>query len=207
MAYYRRRLPHWVPERVPVFITWRLAGSLPRTPPDLLDAPPLGAARGSGDPSGGRRFLAYDRELDRDRRGPRWLAEARIAEMVTTALLYGDTGRQLYHLHAYVVMPNHVHVVFQPYIQLCRIMEWLKGTTARRANRMLGRRRQPFWQDESYDHWIRTETELNRIIRYVERNPVGAGFVDRIEDWPWSSARARHTERQPARPAAPPTWP
>lgn len=206
MVYYRRRLPHWVPDQVPVFVTWRLAGSMPRTPPVVLAASPVAPARGAGASSAGRKFVAVDGDLDRDQRGPRWLADARIAEMVTTAVLYGDAGRQLYHLYAYVIMPNHVHVVWQPCRPLCRIMEWLKGTTARRANRFLGRREEPFWQDESYDHWIRTETELNRIIRYVERNPVGAGLVDKIEDWPWSSAGDRHAGRQPARPTAPLTW-
>ncbi len=51
-----------------------------------------------------------------------------------------------------------------------------------------GRTGRKFRQDESYDHWIRDESELNRVIRYIENNPVRAGLVDRIEDWPWSSA-------------------
>ena len=34
---------------------------------------------------------------------------------------------------------------------------------------------QPFWQDESYDRWVRTATEVDRVVRYIERNPVAAG--------------------------------
>ncbi len=47
-------------------------------------------------------------------------------------------------------MPNHVHVVLEPRRALPQMMRWLKGRTARQANRILGRRGQPFWQDESY---------------------------------------------------------
>jgi REP element-mobilizing transposase RayT len=54
----------------------------------------------------------------------------------------------------------------------------------------LGRRGR-FWQQESYDHWARDEDELERIIRYVEQNPVKAGLVAKAEDWPFSSARDR----------------
>ena len=49
---------------------------------------------------------------------------------------------------------------------------------------------QPFWQHESFDRWIRDRYELEKAIRYVERNPVHAGLVQREEDWEWSSACA-----------------
>ncbi|HEX8847496.1 MAG TPA: hypothetical protein VF791_22830, partial [Pyrinomonadaceae bacterium] len=64
----------------------------------------------------------------------------------------------------------------------------IKGFTAREANKLLNLTGQPFWQDESYDRWVRDETELKRIIRYIEHNPVSAGLVAKPEDWPWSSA-------------------
>jgi type I restriction enzyme R subunit len=47
---------------------------------------------------------------------------------------------------------------------------------------------QPFWQDESYDHWVRGPEELEKIVSYIEENPVAAGLVERVEDWRWSSA-------------------
>jgi hypothetical protein len=56
---------------------------------------------------------------------------------------------------------------------------------------VLGRSGQAFWQDESYDHWIRSARELEEIISYVEGNPVNAGLVSTEEQWPWSSARFR----------------
>jgi hypothetical protein len=67
----------------------------------------------------------------------------------------------------------------------------LKGSTARSANCILGRTGQPFWQDESYDHYLRQGEPLDRIIAYIERNPVSAGLVSSPELWPWSSATRR----------------
>ena len=64
----------------------------------------------------------------------------------------------------------------------------IKNYSARQANAILGRTGQPFWQDESYDHWVRSPEELEKIVRYIEKNPVAAGLVDRVEDWRWSSA-------------------
>jgi len=49
----------------------------------------------------------------------------------------------------------------------------------------------PFWQKESFDHWVRDVDELERIIRYIEENPVKAGLVASPEDWPHSSANLR----------------
>jgi putative transposase len=71
----------------------------------------------------------------------------------------------------------------------------LKGFTAREANKLLGRTGEPFWRRESYDRWVRDESEWNRIARYIERNPVKAGLVAQIEDYPWSSANPKWRER------------
>jgi REP element-mobilizing transposase RayT len=85
-------------------------------------------------------------------------------------------------------MPNHVHVLFSPHVPLPRIMRSIKAFTAREANRILGRSGNPFWQDESFDHWIRDNAAFQRAVAYIESNPVKAGLVDRANEWPWSSA-------------------
>jgi putative transposase len=85
-------------------------------------------------------------------------------------------------------MPNHVHLLILPRAGVAEITRWLKGSTARRANMLLQRTGLSFWQDESYDHWVRNARELNRIAAYIEENPVAAGLVDSKELWPWSSA-------------------
>ncbi len=158
--FYRRRLPHWIPPNATVFLTWRLAGFRSVSVPQL--------------PS-------YNAQ--------HWLKEPVIAGMLVNALQHGATVRQFYDLHAWVIMPNHVHVILRPRVELPELTRWLKGRTSRIANRMLGRTGLPFWQDESFDHWIRSAEELHQLTQYVEGNPVKAGLVQAPEEWPWSSAR------------------
>jgi putative DNA methylase len=70
------------------------------------------------------------------------------------------------------------------------IMHSLKSYTAHRANELLGRSGQ-FWQHESYDHWVRDEDELERIVCYIVGNPVVAGLVKHPHEWYYSSAHDR----------------
>jgi hypothetical protein len=63
----------------------------------------------------------------------------------------------------------------------------LKRFTGLEGNRMLGITG-PFWQDESYDRLVRDGTEFERIVRYIERNPVNAGLAVSPEEFRWSSA-------------------
>jgi REP element-mobilizing transposase RayT len=182
MLVYRRRLPHWFPDDAMVFVTWRLAGSIPRVGQTI-------AVCGLPTPAVPVSFLQHDDHLDRSDFGPVWLQDTRVASMLAAALQYGETCRQLYHLHAWVIMPNHVHVVLAPRAAVPSIMRWLKGRTGRMANRILGRTGMPFWQEESFDHWLRSAEELREAIDYVEGNPVKAGLVETKEQWAWSNAR------------------
>src|ERR1017187_6858095 len=75
-----------------------------------------------------------------------------------------------------------------PRVALPQITHWIKGRTAREANLLLERTGEPFWQDESYYHWVRNGKEFHRIVAYIEENPVSAGLAAKPEDWPWSSA-------------------
>ena len=186
MPEYRRRLPHFHPSDSYVFITWRLWGSLPAKP-DLTRHPTPGHA-----------FAAQDRVLDRHASGPRWLHDPRIADIVAEAILIGEFDRRFYQLSAWVVMPNHVHLSMFPMVPVPVLMRWLKGSTARSANRIMGRTGQPFWQDESWDHYLRGSSQLNRTAAYIENNPVSAGLVCSAERWRWSSAGWQ------AKPPAPP---
>ncbi|MGA3241221.1 MAG: transposase [Bryobacteraceae bacterium] len=90
-------------------------------------------------------------------------------------------------LRAWVIMPNHVPVLLLPKMSLPVIMRWLKGSTARQANPILGRTGEAFWQDESFDHRVRDGAELG-LVHYVEYNPVSA-LAANPRAWPWSSAR------------------
>jgi REP element-mobilizing transposase RayT len=156
-------------------VTWHLHGSLPQAlypPSEKLSA---GAA-----------FVWMDRYLDTTRQGPMYLAQEALAGLVVASLRRGVVLGH-YELGAYVVMSNHVHVLVFPRISPSRLLQSLKGATARDANRILGRTGETFWQAESYDHWVRDEKERERIVSYIENNPVRAGLVNRKEDYLWSS--------------------
>jgi putative transposase len=175
----QRRLPHHHPENKWLFITWHLHGSLPhaRYPPaDKL--------------SSGAAFVWMDRYLDTTRVGPMDLMQESIASIVVAALKRGEQLNQ-YNLGAYAIMSNHVHALLLPKISPSRLMQSLKGITARDANRILHRTGETFWQAESYDHWVRDEKEWRRIAAYIENNPVKAGLVGHAEDYRWSSAGER----------------
>jgi REP element-mobilizing transposase RayT len=180
MGYHRRNLPHYYPEGAILFVTWRLFGSLAPgyRKPKMLTA------------DAGRSFVIHERLLENSPHGPFWLKEPRIADVVAGAITRGASERRLYDLYPWTVMPNHVHLVIQPWHPLPRITRWLKGSTSRAANQILERGGQPFWQYESYDHCVRTTQELNRIIRYVEMNPVKANLSESPETYCWSSASA-----------------
>jgi REP element-mobilizing transposase RayT len=129
-----------------------------------------------------------DRLLDTTRTGPLHLRRLEFAEMMVEAIRYRER-EGVYVLHNYVVMANHVHLLISPRIELPKLTHSLKGFTARRANQMLGATGQPFWQDESYDRWVRDEVEFERIADYIENNPVSAGLCATPEEFPWSSGR------------------
>jgi putative transposase len=174
MQNYRRYLPHWQPDGAEFFVTWRLHGSLP-------------AGHTGAD------FVTVDRELERSI-GPRWMQDPRVANCVMETLIESEQTWKLCTLSAWVVMPNHVHALLCPVEKLSKVMLVIKSASARRANRLLERSGQRFWQDESFDHWVRDGHERNRIIRYIEWNPVKAALVVAPENWPWSSAsRTRPT--------------
>jgi REP element-mobilizing transposase RayT len=177
---YHRNLPHWLPEGRAIFLTWRLHGSLPACSLQKLRAEKI--------PTAGQEFARADQHLDRAEAGPLWLKDTRIADCVSRCPELGDSKFRQYDLHSFVVMANHVHVLLTPKIELQWISRNLKGVTARLCNQILQRTKQPFWQQESYDHWCRDDSEFERIRGYIAKNPVKAGLVSKPEQWPWSSA-------------------
>lgn len=118
-----------------------------------------------------------------------FLRNPEVASVVVQALNRG-AAMGFYDLRAFVIMANHVHVLLRPRQAASRVLQWLKGTTAREANQLLVRTGKPFWQRESYDHWVRSDRELERIVAYIEGNPVKAGIVNEASHYQWSSARA-----------------
>jgi REP element-mobilizing transposase RayT len=138
-----------------------------------------------------------DRYLDTACKGPMFLRNPTVADLVVNAIERGAT-LGAYDLKAFAVMGNHVHVLLRANRNVSTVLQWLKGGTAHEANKLLGQTGRPFWQRESYDHWVRDERELERIAGYIENNPVKAGLVNEPSQYPWSSASSRRVGLKPA---------
>lgn len=207
----RRHLPHYDVTCGTYFITTCLAGSIPavglaslRRQAEIRGRMPRPAGLTPAAwkrLSGLEAFAAGERWLD-DHPAVRWLADARLAIAVREELLR-QAGKR-YELHAYVIMPSHVHVLLTPCARWeeigcaagrsvaprTTIMRDLKGRTALACNRILGRSG-PFWQSESYDRVVRDERAFESVVHYIEHNPVKAGLCARAGDWEFSSAHAK----------------
>jgi REP element-mobilizing transposase RayT len=122
--------------------------------------------------------------------GECFLRDDRLAETVERALLHFDGQR--YSLHAWCVMPNHVHALFKPgdEFKTSQIIHSWKSFTANKCNEILNRTGM-FWEREPFDRFIRNEEHYRNAIAYIENNPVKAGLCEKPEDWRWSSARRR----------------
>lgn len=178
VSFYRRNLPHWQPEERTIFLTWRLHGSLPKGFAEHL-------RKWNSEP--GKQFLNADRKLDAASIGPLWLSDPDIAAFTERTIKRGAELKH-YFLRSFVIMPNHVHLLLDPLVPLHRLTSGIKGVSARNANIRLGRTGKPFWQDESFDHWIRDAGQFSRTKTYIENNPMKAHLCANPQDWRWSSA-------------------
>ena len=200
--FYRRNLPHIQPEGATIFVTFRLANSLPKEVIERLKVEQeetekrisqiadeserekqLDQARRSF-------FGKWDGALDSMAYGEKYLSDPPVADLVSESLFYRDG--KVYDLEAFSIMPNHGHLVCSPlekeegkYHSLSKIMHSFKLHTALEANKILGRDG-AFWQHENYDHYVRDEGELERVIKYVIYNPVKAKLVDDWKQWKWT---------------------
>ena len=122
--------------------------------------------------------------------GACYLRLPQIATNVEGALLHFD--RERYRLLAWVIMPNHVHVLAVQLtgFPLANVIHSWKSFTAKEANRALGRTG-AFWAREYYDRYIRNREHLARAIDYIHYNPVKAVLVAAPEEWMFSSARLK----------------
>ena len=188
----RGYLPHFDGQEVTQHVTFHLADSLAKEALQRLEEE--------------IRSLPPERQkVERRKRVDAWidaghgscvLQEPAIAMMTQDAFLYFDGQR--YRLFAWVVMPNHVHIVFQPmdaWTVAKIVASWKKYT----ATQICAFRRssasgedvdslKPVWHREYWDRFIRDDLHYEQAVDYVHLNPVKAGLCARAEDWPWSSA-------------------
>ncbi len=179
----RGYLPHFDGGAIAQAITFLLADALPK---ELLLRWENEFATLSKEVASREKHKRIERFLDSGS-GARWLREPQIARLIEQALLNFDGER--YGLHAWVVMPNHVHVLMTPFegFELSAILHSWKSYTSKEANRLLHRTGQ-FWQEGYFDRYIRTEEHYRKAVEYIESNPVMAGLCERKEDWPFGSA-------------------
>lgn len=177
----RGYLPHLDAADVVQAVTFRLADSLP--------ADVLLRLKDTAENDAGRLRRAVARQLDAGHGGC-LLSRPEAAAAVQDALLRFHPEH--YALIAWVVMPNHVHVVIETKQghSLSNIVKSWKGYSARRINVLHGASGR-LWQPDYYDRRIRDDAHLAAAVAYVEDNPVKAGLVARPEDWAFSSAAGR----------------
>ncbi len=187
MAWHNRgRLPHYDAPGVTQMITYRLADALPRRVVEECAS----AATAS------LRRARFEAQLDVGY-GSCLLRNGAAAAIVAGNWVRFATVR--YELHAWVVMPNHVHVLITTRGErtLAQIVQSWKSYTAKRIRRVMGGRG-AVWQREYWDRAIRDERHFAAAIAYVHDNPVQAGLVATAVEWRWSSlgapAAGRHGE-------------
>ena len=141
--------------RQPIFLTWPLYGSLP--------------------PKVAKSFIAMDRLLDEARTGPSYLSLPEIAAITLDSLNFNSNTLGHFELHAYVIMPNHLHLLATPAVSLPKLTKSLREITSKRAGAILHLRGTPFWQSESHHHPV-SSAHFEKVKAYIEQNPVRAGL-------------------------------
>jgi REP element-mobilizing transposase RayT len=205
----RGYLPHVKREGAEYFVTFRLADSLPKEVllryeseqaerlRTIAETRRAGGSCTDDEVTANREFVRkVERFLDSGA-GACHLRRADIANLVVGALKFFDGQR--YFLRGWVVMPNHVHVLFWPtpnQVVGAIVKSW-KQFTSLRAKKILGLAEGRFWQPEAFDHWVRDDEERARIARYIRNNPVAARLCAKPEEWPWSSAASAHAKVDP----------
>lgn len=139
-----------------------------------------------------KRRIEIEKYLDAGH-GACLLRKPEIARIILNNWQHFDGKRC--HILAYVIMPNHVHILIQVLhsYRLSRIVQSWKSYTAKAISRLIQRDKltwkagDQIWQPDYWDRYIRNDTHLNSTIGYIHQNPVKAGLVTSSKAWPWSS--------------------
>jgi type I restriction enzyme R subunit len=201
-----RRLPHWSQAGAIAFITWRTWDSIPAPVLEewlaerdaWLEKHGIGGhlAPRDGTSRGARRLHWRDQLHSLDPAlisefqrhfSDRWnenldqchgacvLRQPKLAQIVADSLLHFDGQR--YDLTDFVVMPNHVHVLaaFPDEGSMLTHCDSWKHFTATQINRELGRRGR-LWQQDDFDHLVRSSDQFDYFRRYIAENPRRANL-------------------------------
>ena len=165
------------------FITFRLADSLPQ---GVIKRLKLEIEHDKlPDPSKEYR-KRVEEYLDRGM-GECILQKPEIAEMLEATLL--NENEKAYKLIAWVIMPNHAHVLLRPLedYSLSQIMKTIKSVSAHAINKKAGHSGS-IWQPDYFDRYIRDQEHFSQAVKYIENNPVKAGLCESPDQWRFSSA-------------------
>jgi REP element-mobilizing transposase RayT len=182
----RGYLPHLETSAATYFVTFRLADSLPAA---LLLTWKTELQRKINLDKAKSEILTHEYNYKIEKYidsgyGNCWLKNPNIAALVKNALRYFDGDR--YVLHAWTIMPNHVHVLFTLLGEssLSKTLRSWKSFTAKKANQLLGLSGH-FWQPEYFDRLIKSERQFEFTLRYILNNPVKAGLCNEFQEWQW----------------------
>ncbi len=177
----RRNLPHWSQADTTYWVTFRLADSLPQEKLKAWKEERDIWTKHHPEPWSDADWKEYHEHFG-DRleswldagEGECHLRRPDIRAIVERCLLHFDGQR--YDLFDWVIMPNHVHLLIRPREghALSKILKGLKGVSAKECNALLNRTGEPFWQDESFDHIVRSQAQFERFVRYIADNPAKA---------------------------------
>ncbi len=179
--YSRGYLPHYDLGGVTQFLTYRLADSLPQ---NVLENLRLQVERKLI--TDREMLISIEKYLDQGI-GNCYLRQTKIAEMMEENLRRFDGVN--YKLYAWVIMPNHVHLLLTPKegYSLSEIVHSCKSYTSNQANKILNRTGR-FWFPEPFDRFMREYEHFEKTFNYLENNPVKAGLCEKQSDWRFSSA-------------------
>lgn len=173
---WSKQLPHWHQDGKYIFVTFRLADSLPQTKLNefrveknkWISLHPFPWSKEDESDYHRKFSTVIDKWLDCDY-GSCILRDEKCRAIVENALHFYDTKR--YELIAYVVMPNHVHLLVRMLEQyeIMKSIYSIKNFTAKEINKTLGTQGK-IWQSESFDRIIRNEDHLKRVIHYIVKN-------------------------------------
>jgi len=188
-AFWGTNLPHWDVFGRPIFVTLHVRGAIPKEAMQRIHArAALLTNQHDTDYARKRKLIFKQMEEWLDRTDHvQWLQHPDIANMLRDAIETRAQKQSWTPLH-WVVMPSHIHILYiGGQIGMKELMRDFKHWTASQANRILGRSGERFWQDEWFDHWLRSADETDRIAHYIRQNPVKAGLVTTAENWPYAS--------------------
>lgn len=177
----RAFLPHWEQSGCTYFVTWRMADSIPMEKLRALQSERTEWLAQHPKPWNdatwkefGHRFEGRVQEWLDQGQGSRFLANPDARKIVSDALNFFDGQR--YHLGDYVLMPNHVHVLFIPLPghDLKKLLHSWKSFTSKEILKRCPEAPNPFWLMESFDHIVRSEAQLRLYKDYIRENPIKA---------------------------------